>query len=182
MIPMMSAITCPVLLAARGVSLRPQRDADDDAMLALYMRHRWGEFAPLGMPEAQVHTMLRMQYDIQRKQYAANYRNPVFYVLEQGGVLLGRLIVAEGEGAVMILDVLLDANVRGQGIGGVLLAGVMDQAAGRGAAVSLHVNKSNPAQRLYERLGFRVTADVDIAYQMVWSAAGVDTPAPAPAQ
>lgn len=44
----------------------------------------------------------------------------------------------------------------GQGIGGALLAALLDLARGQYQAVALSVRESNPARRLYERHGFAV--------------------------
>ena len=48
---------------------------------------------------------------------------------------------------------------RGAGLGAALLADLIAQAEALGKAASLQVEKINPARRLYERLGFRTTAD-----------------------
>ena len=49
---------------------------------------------------------------------------------------------------------------RGRGIGGALMRGLMGELVRCGyARASLPVQKANPAQRLYERLGFRVVGD-----------------------
>ena len=46
--------------------------------------------------------------------------------------------------------------------GGEVLQGLQQQAAAAGAGVALHVDRGNPAQRLYERCGFAsVAAAVD---------------------
>ena len=51
---------------------------------------------------------------------------------------------------------------RGKGIGSLLLAHLLQSSRGRYLAVSLSVTPGNPAQRLYERVGFVVVdSDVD---------------------
>lgn len=163
-------LACPLPLAARGFVLRPAAAADDPALRDLYRRHRWDEFAPLGLPDAQIRDLLGLQYDIQQQQYRARYRNPRFHVLERAGAIAGRLMLGEAEASLRILDILIEPALRGQGIAGALLAGLLDQAGRRGWPVTLHVAKGNPARRLYERLGFRVTGDVGIADAMAWTA------------
>ena len=55
------------------------------------------------------------------------------------------------------LAVALLPPYRGRGIGTQLLRAMLDELRGRGfAAVSLSVQRANPAVRLYRRLGFRV--------------------------
>lgn len=56
---------------------------------------------------------------------------------------------------------------RGQGLGGLLLASILDEARNAGiATVSLSVEKVNPAVRLYQRLGFEVARDDPAALVM----------------
>ncbi len=53
-------------------------------------------------------------------------------------------------------------DYRGKGIGRSLLERLMSAAASKYAAVSLSVRASNPAVRLYERLGFRKVEGSDV--------------------
>jgi ribosomal protein S18 acetylase RimI-like enzyme len=50
-----------------------------------------------------------------------------------------------------------------------LLTDLLRQAEEEGRQVSLHVEARNPARRLYERLGFRVAADLGVHQRMEWS-------------
>jgi ribosomal protein S18 acetylase RimI-like enzyme len=50
-------------------------------------------------------------------------------------------------------------EARNLGIGGALIAEVIEQGRSAGVPVGIHVEKLNPARRLYERLGFREVAD-----------------------
>ena len=47
-------------------------------------------------------------------------------------------------------------QMRGQGVGGMLLGALIGEATRRGAGLCLNVRHDNPARRLYERLGFRL--------------------------
>jgi ribosomal protein S18 acetylase RimI-like enzyme len=51
---------------------------------------------------------------------------------------------------------------RGRGVGGGLLAELLDVTRGRFRAVSLSVRADNPARRLYERTGFRTVHENDV--------------------
>ena len=53
-------------------------------------------------------------------------------------------------------------DFRGRGIGQLLLERLMNAAASKYAAVSLNVRASNPAVRLYDRLGFRKVEGSDM--------------------
>lgn len=51
----------------------------------------------------------------------------------------------------ILVYIAIDASVRGQGLGKQLLERVKTEAKG---SIALHVDRDNPAQNLYERLGF----------------------------
>jgi ribosomal protein S18 acetylase RimI-like enzyme len=48
---------------------------------------------------------------------------------------------------------------------------LLDEAATAGKAVSIHVEKFNPAMRLYRRLGFKTEEDKGVYDLMRWTAA-----------
>jgi len=57
------------------------------------------------------------------------------------------------------MDIALLPDHRGAGIGTRLVRELLDEGARTGKRVSIHVEKHNPALRLYERLGFAPVAD-----------------------
>ena len=70
------------------------------------------------------------------------------------------------------IDIALLPAHRGQGLGAALLRDLIDEAAAAGKTVSLHVEKSNPAMRLYGRLGFKSEEDNGVHERMRWSPPG----------
>ena len=67
-----------------------------------------------------------------------------------------------------IVDIALLPEFRGLGIGSRLMAAIMTEASQAAKAVSLHVERFNPALRWYERLGFSVVGSGPIYLEMVW--------------
>jgi ribosomal protein S18 acetylase RimI-like enzyme len=65
-----------------------------------------------------------------------------------------------------LLDISLLPEHRGQGIGGELIRALVQQCVESGAALQLQVLNTNPAQRLYVRLGFSKTGEDRIYTQM----------------
>jgi len=57
---------------------------------------------------------------------------------------------------------------RGAGIGGAILRSLLAEAAAAGKPVRIHVERLNPARRLYERLGFLPVADKGVYVMMEW--------------
>ncbi len=73
-------------------------------------------------------------------------------------------------GDIRIVDIALLPEFRGEGVGGRLLAQLMDEAAASGRKLSIHVEIHNRAAELYDRLGFAVVAEHGIYRRMEWVA------------
>ena len=78
------------------------------------------------------------------------------------GMCTGQLVVSTAEGgpALLVEDVVVDANHRGRGVGRALLAALADWASSRGVRrLQLLADGTNgPALAFYDRLGWRATA------------------------
>ena len=57
------------------------------------------------------------------------------------------------------MDIALLPEHRGAGIGAQLLRELQEEARSAGKSLTIHVERFNPALRLYERLGFRQVED-----------------------
>lgn len=68
--------------------------------------------------------------------------------------------MAQGD-TLFLAQLFVDASVQRQGIGTVVMNRIISEAAHAGQAVSLGVVKTNPAFRLYKRLGFQITHEDD---------------------
>jgi GNAT superfamily N-acetyltransferase len=79
---------------------------------------------------------------------------------------VGWLQTAPHDDAVFLKAIYLDPPFHRQGIGMRVMQIVIDEAQRQSKAVTLGVVKINPARRLYERLGFRVTHDDEYKFYM----------------
>jgi ribosomal protein S18 acetylase RimI-like enzyme len=111
-----------------------------------------------------------MQFHAQDLHYRQTNPKASFDLVEVGGVPAGRLYVERTAGDIRIIDVSLLPEHRGSGIGSALIRALQDEAAATGRAVSLHVAMGNPAARLYDRLGFRLAADLGVYRLLEWRA------------
>lgn len=138
-----------------GVGLRPVQEADRPFLAQVYASTRAEELATLPWTDEQKAAFIAHQFEAQDAHYRTHYDRATFDVIEVDGEPAGRLYVDRGPREIRIVDIALTPEYRGRGLGTGLLQALLDEAAGSGRTVSIHVEMSNPARRLYERLGFR---------------------------
>lgn len=149
------------------IVLRPATSADRPLLLRVYASTRQQELAQVPFTPEQKAAFVEQQFAAQSAHYERHHGDSSFDVVEVGGEPAGRLIVSRRPQELLIVDVALLPRFRGGGIGTRLLAPVLAEADGRGAKVTIHVERFNPAQRLYRRLGFApVAADEQGIYQL----------------
>jgi ribosomal protein S18 acetylase RimI-like enzyme len=146
-------------IAAAQPSLRPAAPEDDALLRRVYASVRDGELAVAAWTDEQREAFLAHQFDAQDAYYREHYTNTSFHVIEVDGEPAGRLYVARWDDEIRIMDIALLPEYRGKGIGTRLLGELLDEGSRTSKRVSIHVEKHNPALRLYERLGFAPVAD-----------------------
>ncbi len=109
--------------------------------------------------DAQKAEFVRQQFEAQHAWWREHYTGASFDVVWLGGEPAGRLYVDEWVKEIRIVDISLLPEHRGAGLGTRLLRGVLERGDAAGKPVSIHVERFNPALRLYERLGFRPVED-----------------------
>jgi ribosomal protein S18 acetylase RimI-like enzyme len=163
-------LALPSVLADQGFVLRLESEADAAFLCGLYVSTRWEELAPVtNWTEAQKREFLAGQFAAQRRHYLIHYAGAERSVIEDRGVACGRIYVERTPGKVHVVDLSLLPEWRGRGIGTALLQAVLTEAGAAGKRAGISVEKFNPAQRLYRRLGFREVEDLGVYLAMEWS-------------
>ena len=171
-------LAIPVELTARGFALRPETEADVPFLRKLYISTRWEELAPIvDWTEAHKIAFLESQFGFQRHHYYTYFPDSEFAVIEQNGTPAGRIYIDRQETLLLVIDIALLPEWRGHGAGTALMNAVCAEARAAGKKVSICVEKYNPAQSLYRRLGFQETADEGVHWVMEWRAAPEAAPA-----
>jgi ribosomal protein S18 acetylase RimI-like enzyme len=150
-------------------ALRPAGPDDAELLYRIYASTREDELAVVPWEAAQKEAFLRMQFDAQHRYYHANFPDASYDLIVSGDEVLGRLYVDRSETAWNVIDLALLPEHRGKGIGTELLTQVLAAAAVAAKPVQMHVERSNPAQRLYDRLGFRQIADKGVYLLLEWT-------------
>lgn len=140
-------------------TLRSVSEGDREFLFRLYASTREEELRPVPWPDELKTTFLRQQFEAQTAQYAERYQGGDFSVIEVDGAPAGRLYLFRGATEIRIVDIALLPEFRGRGVGGAFLTEVLEEGRRSGKTVSIHVERLNPALRLYERLGFVVAED-----------------------
>ena len=142
-------------MTAARVELRPATPADEPPLRRIYASTREDEVAQVPWTEEQKTSFLDMQFDAQDRFYREHHAGQAFDVIEVDGEPAGRLYVARWPEEIRIVDIALLPEQRGRGVGTSLISALLREALSTGRKVSIHVERQNPAGRLYRRLGFR---------------------------
>ena len=142
-----------------GLTLRPAEPRDDEFLYRVYAGTRAEELAVVPWDEAQKEAFLRSQFDAQSRWYREHYARATYEIVLVDGEPAGRLYLHRGETEIRIVDIALLPEHRGNGVGTSLLSDLLAEADAAGKRVTIHVERFNPALRLYERLGFSVAED-----------------------
>lgn len=145
--------------------LRPARPEDQEFLFRLYASTR-PEVNALGWTAQQLEAFLRMQFNAQQRWYQTTYPASEHSIVLVNDSPAGRMLVSSGQGSVTLVDISLLPDYRNQGIGGALIRALIETAEAKGKAVVLQVLRTNPAQHLYQRLGFVLTGQDDMYLQM----------------
>jgi ribosomal protein S18 acetylase RimI-like enzyme len=142
--------------------------ADEPFLRQLYRSTREDELRIFGWTSEQQDLFVDLQYRGQSQTYSQAYPGGLHQIVMLAGEPIGRLFTNDDESALLLVDISLLAEHRNKGIGQHLMRGLLSQARSTNKPVRLRVRKLNRARTLYERLGFRVTGDNGIYYEMVW--------------
>ncbi len=152
------------------INFRRIRDEDSDFLALLYASTRAAEMNLVPWSDEQKQQFVEMQFRAQTLDYAEHYDMNQFFIIEHGGQPVGRLYLDRQPEDLCIIDITLLPELRGAGLGTVLLREMLDDAARSGITVSIHVEHFNPAMHLYERLGFKHVATNGVYHLMRWQA------------
>ncbi len=151
-----------------GVDLRPIGPADREFLYRLYASTRQAEMSLLDWSDAEKEEFLRMQFEAQHRYYVEQFPAAQLDVVLREGEPIGRLYVDRRDDEIRLIDIALLPEHRGGGIGGAMMRELLDEAREAGMPVRIHVERFNPAMRLYQRLGFERLEEQGVYDLMEW--------------
>ncbi len=155
-------------LPAHDIHLRPETPSDEAFLARLFAETRAVEVASLPGGEAMRATFLHLQFLAQRAGHRAHHPHAERSIVVVDGQPAGKLIVDRAGTVTVLVDVALLPEHRGRGVGGALIGALLTEAQAAGRTVRLHVVRTSPAARLYERLGFLPAGGDEMYAAMEW--------------
>jgi ribosomal protein S18 acetylase RimI-like enzyme len=144
---------------APALELRPAEEDDWAFLERVYASTRTEELASVPWSPEQKAAFLTQQFGAQRAHYERHYADADTHVILVDGEPAGRLMVWRSRDEILIVDIALLPAHRSRGIGSRLLAPLIQEANAGQIPLSIHVEHTNPALRLYQRLGFEQVGD-----------------------
>ena len=155
-------------LVSRPVTLRPATADDEPCLRRLYATTRENELSLVAWTDDQKTAFVDMQFAAQAQYYREHYPNTSFDVIVLDDRSVGRLYVARWTDEIRIVDIALLPEFCGRGIGSSLVRQLQQEVLAARKPLRIHVERFNPALRLYERLGFRAIEDKGVYLFLEW--------------
>ncbi|MCA9562738.1 MAG: GNAT family N-acetyltransferase [Myxococcales bacterium] len=153
-------------LRIADTATRPERAEDMPFIERLYHSTRAEELQLTGWESSEITAFLRQQCHAQHRFYTEQFESAEFAIIERAGRPIGRLYTDVRVDEIRVIDIALLPEWRGKGLGGAYMEAVLAAAQGMGKWVRIHVEKNNPALRLYHRLGFSEKEDKGVYWLM----------------
>jgi GNAT superfamily N-acetyltransferase len=137
------------------IALRPAHPEDFDFCARLYFS---------GMDE--IIRELKLDMALQTANLRQRWNVKEVEIITSDGEDVGWMQSAIKNGARFLEQIFIDAPFQRRGIGTGIIHRLIDRSNRAAQPVTLGVVKTNPARRLYERLGFRITHEDDRKFYM----------------
>src|ERR1700730_14340526 len=142
-------------MKAMQITLRPARTQDFDYCASLYFAGMERVIRELNLDRVAQATTLRQQWDVTQVR-----------IITLDGADIGWLQSTIRDDAFFLAQLFVDGSFQRRGIGTEVMNRLIGEATRARQAMTLGVVKTNPALRLYQRLGFRITHEDDRKFYM----------------
>lgn len=153
---------------ATVLATRPVTAADRPLLRRIYELSRADELALVEWQPGQREAFVEQQFAAQDRFYREQYPEARFDVLVVDGDDAGRLYVDRRATEIRLMDIALLPEFRRRGIGERVIRELQEEVAAAGKRLTIHVERYNPALRLYERLGFRAVEERGVYLFLAW--------------
>ncbi len=152
------------------LEFRQITDGDLPFLCTLYGTTRAAEMAMVDWTDEQKQQFITMQFNAQHDHYQNYFPEAEYLIMYSGETPVGRLYIDRRDSEIRLIDIALLPEHQSRGLGGALLSLMIEEARESHRTLSIHVEKNNPAMKLYHRLGFQKIEDQGVYDLMEWSA------------
>ncbi|MDM1556780.1 MULTISPECIES: N-acetyltransferase [Chryseobacterium] len=131
---------------------------DIDYLLDLRTKTMVPHYAESNLPTDRETTLQRILYQFDKA-----------YIIFLNNQAIGLLKVDRADTNIDILQLQIDPNQQGKGLGRMIITDILEEASAAGKTASLSVLKTNKAQHLYSNLGFKIVNEDEHSYFMEFS-------------
>ena len=140
------------------VTYQKATEKDIDYLLDLRIKTMVPHYAESNLPTDRETALQRILYQFDKASIIFLDNRPI-----------GLLKVNRADTNIDILQLQIDPGQQGKGLGRNILTQILREASETGRIVTLSVLKTNKAQNLYTRLGFRIVGEDEHSYFMEFS-------------
>ena len=151
------------------LAVRPALPQDEIFLYELYVAIRGPLFALAPITAVQRQHLLQMQFRAQTSSYTQQFPNSCYHVVLLDSKPVGRLWVAPGDNAYILVDIGIHPSVQSKGLGTVLVQRLQQEAQKAKLPIRSTVDRFNPGSlKFHKRLGFQVVREDLLNYYMEW--------------
>ena len=154
------------------IAHRPLSEEDVPFVRQLILQMVTDELGAAAWPDALRAPLLEMQCRARSEGIRVNWPDAEQEILLSNGQPAGWAVVARRGDAIHLVDIAIVPELRGQGLGTSRIRELLEESDRTGKPVRLSVTTINPANRLYERLGFRRTGGDEVRHYLERPAGG----------
>lgn len=149
--------------------VRPALPQDEIFLYELYSALRTPEFAMAPIDASQRDYLIRLQFRGQMYTYSEAYPNSCYHIVLLDSKPVGRLWVAQQDGAFHLVDIAMHPSLQKKGLGTVLVQRLQQEAAKARLPIRSTVSKFNPGSlRFHQRLAFQILREDEMNYFLEW--------------
>jgi ribosomal protein S18 acetylase RimI-like enzyme len=153
----------------QNILLQERTENDSEFFMELFGEIKSSELHLHSWPEQIKNQLITMQFHAYEQCIMAEFPNSVDYLIVYQSEKAGRLQLNKNKDGIRLINISLLADYRNKGIGAEIINNIVTEANQKGIPVILEVDKINPAQNLYYRLGFKVIQQDEIKYSMKYT-------------
>lgn len=148
---------------------KPVTSEDEPFLLHLYSTTRADEIALWGWDEATERAFLAMQWRAMQQSYINRYPELDQRIIYTDQGQAGRCLTSVSATHMTVVDLSLLPEYRNKGIGTDLITQLQHESDRLAVPLRLSVLRTNPARRLYERLGFLSVGESELYAFLEWT-------------